>query len=183
MKNSGNEKIFKIFLFVLIAVVVLGVGYAAVSSIHLLFNGTVSVAPDQSRFKVHFVSAQRITGSPGAGGTAIVDHNDKTLAHFSISGLTKEGDYAQATYLIKNDSNKIGADISLKITNSNPEYFKVTQSIDNNILKAGDTTLTKVKVELIKSPIDAAVSTDVSSRLISNPLDNDSATGRELQNY
>ncbi len=177
MKNSGNEKIFKIFLFVLIAVVVLGIGYAAASSIHLLFNGTVSVAPDQSRFKVQFVSAQRIKGSPGAGGTAIVDYYDKTLAHFTISGLTKVGDYAQATYLVKNNSNKIGADISLEITNSNPEYFKVTQSIDNNILQAGETTLATVKVEIIKSPIDNAVSTDVSTKLISNPLDNASATG------
>ena len=179
MKNSGNKKIFQMCLFVLVAIVVLGIGYAGVSAIKLYFNGSIAISPDQSRFKVQFVTAQRITGTPGVGGTATVDYNDKTVAHFSISGLNKAGDYAEATYVVKNYSNNIGADISLQLSNSNPSYFKVTEIIESNILQAGDTTLAKIRVEMIKSPVDDPVTTDVSARLVAKPVDNNTQTGEE----
>ena len=60
MKNNGNKKSFQICLFALIAVAILGIGYAGVSAIKLYFNGRIAISPDQSRFKVQFVSAQRI---------------------------------------------------------------------------------------------------------------------------
>lgn len=177
MKNSGNKKIFKICLFVLVAVVILGVGYASISAMKLYFNGGAAISPDQSKFRVEFVSAQRITGTPGAGGTATINSDDKTQAYFSISGLAKVGDYAEATYVVKNFSNNIGANISLQLSNSNPEYFKVTEIIQDSQLQAGEETYATVRVEMIKSPVEESVATDVSAKLISEPIDNDSATG------
>ena len=176
MKNNGNKKSFQICLFALIAVAVLGIGYASISAIKLYFNGGAAISPDQSKFRVEFVSAQRITGTPGAGGTATINSDDKTQAYFSISGLNKVGDYAEATYVVKNFSNNIGADISLELTNSNPSYFKVTETIQNNKLQVGEETNVIVKVEMVKIPVDDPVTTDVSARLIANPLDNTKAT-------
>ena len=174
--NSQNKKILQTCLFVLVAIVVLGIGYASISAINLIINGNATASVNQENFIIHFIEAQNIIGTTGVGGTSIIESDD-TKASFTVTGLTKVGDYAEAKYVVKNDSNGIGAEISLNVTNSNPEYFKVTETIDDNKLQAGDTTLATVKVEMIKIPIDRDVSTSVTATLTANPLVNESATG------
>ena len=82
---------------------------------------------------VHFIEAKSITGTTGVGGTSIIEEDD-TKASFNVTGLTKLGDYAEAKYVVKNDSNGIGTEVTLELTNSNSEYFKVTETIDDNRL-------------------------------------------------
>lgn len=94
-------------------------------------------------------------------------------------GLSKVGDYALAKYVVKNDSNGIGAEISLDLINLNSEYFKVTESITDTQLQVGDTTLATIKVELIKTPISDSISTSVTAKLIVNPMDNEVAIKNE----
>ena len=79
-----------------------------------------------------------------------------------------------------NNSNSVGAEISLDLTNANSEYFKVTESIGDTELQAGDTTQASVTVEMIKTPIDNDVSTTISAKLIANPIDNSTATGSDM---
>ena len=111
MHNSQNKKALQIGLFVLIAIVVLGVGYAAISAVNLIINGNATARVDQNNFKVHFTGAQAISGSTGASGTSTIDSQDDTKATFDVTGLTKVGDYAEAVYTVRNDSNGIGAEI------------------------------------------------------------------------
>ena len=179
MKNSENKKFFQISLFIFIAVVILGIGYAVVTSIQLLVNGTTTISPDQKKFKVHFVSADKISGSSGVSVISSIDSNDDTKALFSITGLSKKGDNATAVYKVKNDSKKIGTKISLDLTNSNSNYFKVTETIMDNKLQAGETTTVLVKVEMIRTPSEGEVKTDISAKLKAEPIDNDKATGGE----
>ena len=146
MQNSQNKKILQIGLFVLIAVVTLGIGYAAISAVNLIINGNATARVDQNNFKVHFTGAQAISGSTGASGTSTIDSQDDTKAMFDVTGLTKVGDYAEAVYTVRNDSNGVGAEISLSVSNSNSEYFKVTETIQDNKLQAGEETIAKVKV-------------------------------------
>ena len=80
---------------------------------------------------------------------------------FDVTGLTKVGDYAEAVYIVRNDSNGGGAEISLSVSNSNSEYFKVTETILDNKLQAGEATTAKVKVEMIKTPITDSDSTTI----------------------
>ena len=131
--NSHNKKRLQICLFVLIVIVVLGIGYASISAINLIVNGNAIASVNQNNFIVHFVEAQNITGTTGVGGTSVIESDD-TKALFNVTGLSKVGDYAEAKYVVKNDSNGIGAEISLELTNSNSEYFKVTETIDDNRL-------------------------------------------------
>ena len=70
MQNSQNKKALQIGLFVLIAVVTLGIGYAAISSVNLIINGNATTSVNQNNFKVHFIQAQDITGSTGVSGTS-----------------------------------------------------------------------------------------------------------------
>ena len=177
MHNSQNKKALQIGLFVLIAIVVLGVGYAAISAVNLIINGNATARVDQNNFKVHFTGAQAISGSTGASGTSTIDSQDDTKATFDVTGLTKVGDYAEAVYTVRNDSNGIGAEITLNLTSSNTEYFKVTETILDNKLQAGEETTAKVRVEMIKTPITDSVSTYITATLTASPLENAGASG------
>ena len=172
--NSNNKKLLPICMFVIISLVIIGVGYAGITAINLIINGNATASVNQNNFIVHFIEAKNITGSSGVGGTSIIESDD-TKASFNVTGLSKEGDYAEAKYIVKNDSNGIGAEISLELTNSNSEYFRVTETIDNNKLQVGEETYAIVRVEMIKTPIDSDVSTSVTAKLIASPLENESA--------
>ena len=177
MKNFKNKKTLQIVLLVAIAVLTLGIGYASITAINLLINGNATASVNQENFKVYFTQAQSITGSTGVSGTSSIDDNDATIAYFDVSGLTKVGDYGVATYTISNNSNGIGADISLQLTNSNNEYFKITETVADSQLQAGDTTTATIRVEMIKTPIQADVTTSVTGTLTATPIENENATG------
>ena len=177
MQNSQNKKALQIGLFVLIAVVTLGIGYAAISSVNLIINGNATASVNQNNFKVHFTQAQAISGSTGASGTSTIDSQDDTKAMFDVTGLTKVGDYAEAVYTVRNDSNGIGAEITLNLESSNTEYFKVTETILDNKLQAGEETTAKVKVEMIKTPITDSVSTSITATLTASPIEDAGAAG------
>ena len=83
-----------------------------------------------------------------------------------------------AKYTVRNDSSAIGAEISLQLSNSNSEYFKVTETIDDDMLQAGESTYVTVRVEMIKTPIEVT-STSVVAKLNTTPIDNEQAIGGE----
>lgn len=174
--NSENKKIFQICLLVLIAIVVLGIGYASITAINLIINSNATASVNNNNFKVHFIEAKEINGTTGVGGTSVIETDD-TKASFNVTGLSKTGDYAEAKYVVKNDSAGIGTIISLDLTSSNQEYFKITETIDDNKLQAGEETFATVKIEMIKTPINDSISTNVVAKIISTPLEDSSATG------
>ena len=180
MKNIQNKKTLQIVLVVLIAILTLGIGYASISAINLIINGNATASVDQNNFDVHFVSTSdtpSLSGNVTPTGSASISQQDNKVALFDVGGMTKVGDYVIATYTILNNSNGIGADITLIVTSSNSEYFKVTETISDSQLQAGDTTTGTIKVEMIKTPIDTNVSTSVTGTLTASPLENASATG------
>ena len=180
MHNSQNKKSLQIILVVLIAVLTLGIGYASISAINLIINGNATASVNQNNFRVYFVPTAEtpsLTGNVQVAGDASISTEDNLVALFDVSGLSKEGDYAIATYTIINNSEAIGADITLKVTNSNGEYFKVTETITDSQLQAGDTTTGTIKVEMIKTPIDSDVSTSVTGTLTATPIENENTTG------
>ncbi len=173
MKDIKNKKKLQIMIFVLIAVITLGVGYAAISAINLVINGNATGSPSQNSFSVVFKSASVTTGT----GNATIDQNDATIAYFDVSGLSKAGDTAVATYTIKNESNGVGANISLNVTNSNTEYFQVTEAIADTELQANEQTTATITVEVIKTPIEESVTTSITGTLTATPMENADATG------
>jgi len=179
MHNSQNKKTLQIVLIVLVAVLTLGIGYASISAINLIINGNATANPNDTNFKVKFLKETGVTPKITSeyGGTGDIDVTSDTTATFNITGLDAAGESAIANFKVKNDSNGIGAEISLSVTNSNSEYFKVTETIQDNKLQAGEETTATVKVEMIKTPINNAVTTSITATLIATPLENDSATG------
>jgi len=179
MHNSQNKKTLQIVLIVLVAVLTLGIGYAAISAVNLIINGNATANPNDTNFKVKFLKETGVTPKITSeyGGTGDIDVTSDTTATFNITGLDAAGESAVANFKVKNESNNVGAEISLSVTNSNSEYFKVTETIQDNKLQAGEETTATVKVEMIKTPINNAVTTSITATLIATPLENDSATG------
>ena len=169
--NSNNKRTFQIVLFVLIGLVALGIGYAGITAVDLIVNGHGLVTASQANFIVHFISTTTSPKITTGTGTAWIDRNDDTIASFEVTGLSKKGDTAVATYTVKNDSNDIGADVSIELEYTNCEWFKVTESIQDSQLKAGDSTTVLVTVELLKTPVDEDIST---SPYISKSFSSDS---------
>ena len=175
MKVNKRKQI-KVFLIALISILTISIGYASISAINMLINGNGTASVNQNNFKVHFTEAKEITGTTGVDGTSIIESDD-TVASFNVMGLSKTGDYAEAKYTVKNDSAGIGASIGLQVTNSNSEYFIITETIDDNKLQAGEETLATVKVEMIKTPTTDSVTTNITATLTASPLENANAIG------
>ena len=175
MKVNKRKQI-KVFLIALISILTISIGYASISAINMLINGNGTASVNQNNFKVHFTEAKEITGTTGVDGTSIIESDD-TVASFNVTGLSKTGDYAEAKYTVKNDSAGIGASIGLQVTNSNSEYFIITETIDDNKLQVGEETLATVKVEMIKTPTTDSVTTNITATLTASPLENDASTG------
>ena len=173
--NTRNVRQLKVLIFTLIAIVTLGIGYAGITAINLVINGDATASVNDQNFK-RFLSEENVTPTiTGEGNTVSV--KDDTTAEFSVSTLTGLGDSEVATFRVKNESKGIGTDISLNVTSSNSEYFKVTEYVADTQLQAGDETTVTVTVEMIKTPINDAVSTSITTKLIANAIEDEVATG------
>lgn len=136
----------------LIAVLMLGVGYA-LESRQLSLTGTATANPTDANFIVEFSSAEANNASDTATFTG-------TSATYTVNSLTEVGQTAVVTFKIKNMSK---AGINANITageiakTDNGNYFEVTSDLKDNTNVAinGEATYT-VTVKLIKAPVDAA---------------------------
>lgn len=165
-----------LLLSVIVAVLVLGIAYAAIGNITLTVNGSATAAPDATNYKVAFTGDTTLTGSfinkdttidslKSAGKVSISATADAISATLTINegALVSVGDTITATLDIKNSSVDLQAAITDTTTNSNEEYFEVTSSLSKGtLLPDGKTsadftdsaTLT-ITVKLIKTPLAA----------------------------
>jgi len=152
-KGKRNSKIM---LGLLIAVLTLGIGYAAISGVTLLINGsaTATASGTDADFNVHFddfvqgTNYIAYTETAGTGDSLTqtfdtVKHisaasgettkqaditvaNDQKNATVSVSNMTNVGDTVNLTIPVINESDGIKADLSASVVNNNEEYFNVT---------------------------------------------------------
>lgn len=147
MKNKRSLLIFGLIALML----VLGVGYAAVTGVDLTIAGTASV--EDSTLKVSFKS---VSDDSDADTTVTNTVKDGDLADtFTISNMTLN-ETVTLTYTVQNQEADVAAVLSEKtaLTNSNPEHFEATyRIIDPNVAANGGTTTVEVTVKLTKTPV------------------------------
>ena len=153
MRNRKNV----IVAFVLVAVMLMAVGYAALTDI-LDITGSADVnqsaAEEAFNEDIYFVSA--VANEPGNTASVNADNNDK--ASFSANTLKGKGDKVTFTFEITNDGD-VDAVVTPKISsNTNSEYFLITSdwmvegvSTPKN-LAAGSQLSYTVTVELRETP-------------------------------
>ena len=174
MKRT-NKKEGRLFLGILLAVVVLGVGYAAITGVNLIINGsaTASASGQQEDFKVHFANlnssetymiyseeaavdnfTQTVNNEKQATATtgesnktaSITVANNQVSADVAVSNLTTIGDQVTFTIPVINESDGIKAKIVASVTNDNEEYFYVTATPTTETLLNANGATTDVTV-------------------------------------
>ena len=143
-------------LGLLALILVLGVGYAAVSEVTLNIDGSATVASEALK-----VSFNGVTDTED-DGKVIASSTDNSLnASIQVTNLTLN-EAVSATYTIKNQETDVDANVIKKqISNDKPEFFEVTTSVDDSAetITAGGTGTVTVTVKLIKTPIETSDST------------------------
>ena len=156
-----------LILIILVAVVLLiGVGFAAITATQLNITGNTTATPDQANFKVKFLEETQV--SEPSKVTAQV--TGETTATINVQGLTAKGDKVTATYTVKNISADLSADIELAIGNSNGTYFKTTAELGKDSLVAGEETTALVTVELIRTPIEKDEVAEITAIIEATPV-------------
>ena len=146
-------------LALVVAVLVLGVGYA-LTTIELKVNGDITVSPDDSNFDVNFTDASITTTGTLTGKTDTADKGNGKTATLSVKTLKTVGEKVVAEYTITNNS-KAGINATL----SNPtatqtddtakDYYTVTATLaDANPIAPNGTKKLTVTVELVKAPLE-----------------------------
>ena len=149
MPRANNKVVLGV---VLLAIILVAVGYATITNVTLNIKGTTKTEANQSNFVIEFI------GEPTTGGkgttTATVNSSKKTEGTVEVSGLTAKGDTATATYTVKNQSEDLSADLTAEATSSNQSYFETICTLDKTTLKAQEETTLIVTIKLLKTPID-----------------------------
>ena len=170
-----NKKEGRLFLGILIAVVTLGIGYAALTGVNLIINGsaTAKASAQKEDFKVHFDdltstgnymtytetalvdsftqsfdTAKHVTATTGESSktASITIANDQMSADVTVSNLTTIGDTVTFTIPVINESDGIKANITAAVTNDNEEYFNVTATPTTQVLLDDNGATTNVTV-------------------------------------
>lgn len=151
MKNRKTV----VVAFLLVAVMLLGVGYAALTDI-LTINGSAEVsqtaAEDAFNEDIYFSEAV----AKEADNEASVDDTDNDKASFAANTLKGKGDKATFTFTIKNDGD-VAATVTPELkSNTQADYFTVTNDWADTAkdLAAGGVITYTITVELIKTPTE-----------------------------
>ena len=163
MKN--RKKMITTALIVL--VLLLGVGYATVSSVSLNINGT-----SKAETKELQVFYDGTNSGTSAKVTAISSPANTRAATFTVENMTLN-ETVTMTFEVKNYETDVNATLAApSVTqNTNEEYFQVTTSCDKTTLNAGETATITVNVKLIKTPVtDEAGSTTVTVAMAASPV-------------
>ena len=166
----------------MIAVAILGIGYAALTG-SLRISGTASVLRTDTSLVVHFAGTP--TGNAKSGTCAscsttklAIDSTDDTKADLDITGFKKVGDAYEAIFTVKNDSPDSGTTAYItataNMTGNNSNYFTITTdwgSTEQTIVQGSSKTL-KVTVTLnqLYTGDDASISAGLSVQLAANTV-------------
>ena len=155
MKNRRTV----VVAFLLVAVLLLGVGYAALTDV-LDITGTAEIdrAAAESSFNEDIYFSAAVANDNGNTASVNADNNDK--ASFTANNLKGEGDTATFTFSIVNVGD-VDATITPRIiTNSNTEYFEIysdwlgaTKDLPAGTTADAPLTYT-VTVKLLKTPTE-----------------------------
>lgn len=163
MKN--RKKMITTALIVL--VLLLGVGYATVSSVKPNIKGTANAGSKNLEVFYNGVNSGIV-----AGKVTTISSSDKTReATFTVENMTLN-ETVTMTFEVKNYETDVNATLAApSVTqNTNSQHFEVTTSCDKTTLNAGDTATITVNVKLIKTPVNESDgSTSVTVEIAASP--------------
>ena len=144
-----NKSKIKPLIILIIIVLLLGIGYAVVSSVQLGKSPTI----ENQELDVVFKETTKVTNLDKV--TATKKEFENLTANIEVKDL-KLNETVAATYTVQNKEQDVSANLmTTKIENSNPEYFRVETNLkENEIVKSKNGELDiEVSITLIKTPL------------------------------
>ena len=142
-----------IVAFLLAAVLLLGVGYAALTDVlDITGSADVNQSAAEEAFNEDIYFSAAVANQEGNTASVNADNVDK--ASFTANTLKGKGDKATFTFTLKNDGD-LDATVTPSISsNTNTEYFGISSDWEGQpkTLKAGQTLTYTVTVELLETP-------------------------------
>lgn len=164
MKNKKSLLGFGLLVLVL----VLGVGYAVVSSVSLDISGTAKVK--NADLKVSFNGVTSVTDDTKVTAASTDGNLSATI---TVTDL-ELNNTVSATYTIKNEETDVDASvIKSSIENDKSEFFQVTTDVDDaaKTVTSGGTNTVTVTVKLIKTPVaDTDSTATIKVNLTASPV-------------
>ena len=144
--------------FMLCAVMLLGVGYAALSdTLDITGSADVNQSAAEEAFNEDIYFSAAVANETGNTASVNADNNDK--ASFTAATLTGKGDKVTFTFTIEN-AGDVDAEVTPKLNaslgNTNSEYFSITSDWNGaaKTLAAHSNITYTVTVELLKTPTE-----------------------------
>ncbi len=165
---------------VVVAILLMGIGYALLNATELTIGGTATATADQENFKVYYTG----TVTPADDENVEVDvENGNTHADVTITGLSAKGDSKHAILEIINDSNGIVAEsvvVKAESVGDSNDYITIDVEMCDEAgtpttvtdLAVEDTTYVKVTATLEATPTEEDVTVDITATLEATPKAN-----------
>ena len=161
---------------ILIAILLMAIGYAGVTSTNLTITGTASATAAQDNFKVYFTGANTVK-NPNTDAVSVTATNGQTTATVNVSGLTKKEDTAYAILEIENGSNAVNAEsVNVITAGTDNAIFDIEAvmcnaegtTISDYSVDSGAKTYVKVSATLKQTPT-SDTSTSIAVTLTASP--------------
>jgi uncharacterized repeat protein (TIGR01451 family) len=153
MKNRKG-----LIAFMLVAVMLLGIGYAALSdTLDITGSADVNQSAAEEAFNEDIYFSAAVANEEGNTASINADNNDK--ASFTANTLKGKGDKVTFTFTIKNDGD-VAATVTPKLNdtigNTNSTYFDIKSDWEGRPkeLAAHSEITYTVTVELLKTPTE-----------------------------
>ena len=158
-----------------ITVLLIAVGYAAIGNITLNITGSASGTGNTSNFVVKFsdivntaITGTVTTNSKVASAAATGKITGDRAATITVTGLATKGDYADVSFKVANNSKDIKATIAATAKSNNTDFSVAVIAGTGTAVAAGSTTTITVRVTLNKTLVGDS-STNVTVNLTATP--------------
>ena len=155
---------------ILVVILLMSIGYAALENITLTISGTASATAAQDNFKVYFTGANTVK-NPNTDDIEVIANDGAKTAEVNISGLSTVKETAYAILEIKNASNGIKAsEVNVTTDAVDTTVFDIKAemctadgtAISDYSVAADSTTYVKVSATLLQTPtVDTSTSISV----------------------
>lgn len=165
-----------IAMALIIAVLVLGVGYAAITNVNLNINGTANITANAD-FKVEFDTKH----APSVGN-ASASYTDVTNATVTVN-LDSKNTTATAILKVDNNSSELSANLVATVENVDADltkYATITTKLCSDatcdttlsgVVTKGTSAYVMVTANLIKNPAQDVTNKTFSVKLVASPVD------------
>lgn len=139
----------------LLAVLTLGIGYAAISNVNLEITGNASGEGAQENFNVRFAEEVIVDRSAAAERVEVSATKTGDLSgRIDVSKLSAKGEKVVITYTVENYSEDLSAELSLSSAEVVDQNFRITAVLNDNFINAGESATVTVTVESLNTIID-----------------------------